>query len=628
MDENNFFHTFDKIDDEFIEEAAGNGAVKPDFANPPPKSRKPVFAILGAAACFALVFSIGMAVKNNTGIEITQPPVNSAETTSETASETSTEEPETTPAETEPEGVEMTDKNGLSFTLVGEPMSSDKLVDFDYEKTYREMQNSCSENMNLSKLFSQLENEGKGEIREIYCRAEALRYLISDEFRYPPDFERTTAIENPARILYGPSEKVKFDPQKSSIEDFFAEHGYIPELVGGTGVDETDTYKNTYSETGITYDSFYNAFLKVFTQEAADKTIEFLKPAICPVSYNGELWIYPATYGAQDGIVYYEYEIVKNTDTEVEFNEIRYSSWGANFAYYEYYPWLKDLYGTSKYRNRFVKTDEGWRAEEVATMFGSTLNGFDGEFDIQGCRAEKLDDAIMKKYLYPENPALLKEPWTEEKVNEAFELLKSDMMQSEEAYYFNPIELSETYMARCFCDIDGDGSTELVLSAGKYNKIGIFKIDESGYIRLLSELDFNGGWRWSGGFFLSEIPDYPEERAGSKLSEDIFNKRQLTIFTDDSGNLYVITMITDDNTLELLYQVHKILLSEEDIVPLYIWGRLGSWDNEVYDGTIKYKTYDFDETGHIKNNEYGVPYFHEVSKQELEELLSRLKPVE
>lgn len=610
MNENSFFFTIDKIDDELIAEALktidSENVVSPVFTQPVNKSRKPLFAIAGIAACFAIVFAIGAAVKNNTGIEITQPPINSAEpVTEETTTEPATEEPETNPEETEPEGVEMTDENGLSFTLVGEPMSSDKLVEFDYEKTYQQMQNYSNENMNLSKLFDQLENEGKGDIREIYCRAEALRYLISDEFRYPPDFERTTAIENPARITYS--------------------YPYIYEYEGET---RSTIHTGIYSETGIKYDSFYNAFLQVFTKEAADKTIEHLLPAICPIILDGELWIYPATYGAQEGTVYYEYEIVKNTDTEVEFNEIRYSSWGANFVQYEYYPWLKELYGTSKYRNRFVKTDEGWRAEEVATMFGSTLNGFEGEFEKKDCQGSEIDNSIMKKYLYPENPVPLKEPWTEEKVNEAFELLKSDMMQNEEAYYFNPIELGETYMARCFCDIDGDGSTELLLSAGKYNKIGIFKIDEYDNLLWLRKLDINGDWRWSGGFFLSKIPDYPEERAASKLSEDIFNQRQLNVFTDESGNLYVITMFIDDDTMELLYQVHKILLSDGDIVPLYIWGRLGNWDNEVYDGTIKYKTYDFDETGHIKNNEYGVPYFHEVSKQEVEELLSELKPVQ
>lgn len=609
MNENSFFFTIDKIDDELIAEALktidNENAVSPVFTQPVKKSKKPIFAIAGIAACFALIFAVGIAVRNNTGIEITQPPINSAETTVEPVTEETTTEPETNPEETEPEGIEMTDENGLSFILVGDPMSSDKLVEFDYEKTYQQMQNYSNENMNLSNLFDQLENEGKGEIREIYCRANALRRLISDEFRYPPDFERSTAIENPARIMYS--------------------YPYIYEYDGET---RSTVHTGIYSETGIKYDSFYNAFLQVFTKEAADKTIEYLLPAICPIILDGELWVYPATYGVQEGTVYYEYEIVKNTDTEVEFNEIRYSSWGANFAHYEYYPWLKELYGTSKYRNRFVKTDEGWRAEEVAAVFGSTLNGFDGEFEKKDCQGSELDNIIIKKYLYPENPVPLKEPWTEEKVNEAFELLKSDMMQNEEAYYFNPLELGETYMARCFCDINRDGNTELILSAGEYNKIGIFKIDEFDNLQLLRTADFNGGWRWSGGFFLSKIPDYPEERAASELSEDIFNQRQLTIFTDESGNLYVITMLIDSDTMELLYQIQKISLSEGTVVPLYIWGRLGSWDDEVYDGTIKYKTYELDETGLIKYDEYGRVDFHEVSRQEVEELLSKLKPAQ
>lgn len=123
------------IDESYITEAAPmENTVQPFFAEPVKKSRKPIFAIAGIAACFALVFAIGTAVKNNTGIEITQPPINSAETTAEPVTEETTTEPETNPEETEPEGIEMTDENGLSFTLVGDPMSSDKLVEFDYEK--------------------------------------------------------------------------------------------------------------------------------------------------------------------------------------------------------------------------------------------------------------------------------------------------------------------------------------------------------------------------------------------------------------------------------------------------------------------------------------------------------------
>lgn len=37
MEGNNFFHTFDKIDDEFIEEAAGNSGVKARFRQSAPK---------------------------------------------------------------------------------------------------------------------------------------------------------------------------------------------------------------------------------------------------------------------------------------------------------------------------------------------------------------------------------------------------------------------------------------------------------------------------------------------------------------------------------------------------------------------------------------------------------------
>lgn len=54
---------FTDIDESYITEATPmKNMVQPFFAEPVKKSRKPIFAIAGIAACFAVVFAIGTPV--------------------------------------------------------------------------------------------------------------------------------------------------------------------------------------------------------------------------------------------------------------------------------------------------------------------------------------------------------------------------------------------------------------------------------------------------------------------------------------------------------------------------------------------------------------------------------------
>ncbi len=66
-------------------------SVQPLFVTPASKkTKKPIFAIVGIAVCFALIFAIGIAVSRNSGMEITQtlPPINTAEIQTTTAATT------------------------------------------------------------------------------------------------------------------------------------------------------------------------------------------------------------------------------------------------------------------------------------------------------------------------------------------------------------------------------------------------------------------------------------------------------------------------------------------------------------------------------------------------------------
>lgn len=96
----NFLEILSDIDEKYVREAGTEeNAVRPQFIQPRSKRKKPIFAIAGTAACFALIFGIGIVVSRNSGMEITQtlPPVNTEAITTEV---TTTEPPETTPAET------------------------------------------------------------------------------------------------------------------------------------------------------------------------------------------------------------------------------------------------------------------------------------------------------------------------------------------------------------------------------------------------------------------------------------------------------------------------------------------------------------------------------------------------
>ena len=224
MNENSFFYTLDKIDDRFIEEAAETDdefEVQPLFARPEKRSKKPIFAIALTAACFALIFAVGMAVKNNRGIEITQPPVNLAETTAETVKDETdpaqTTLAQTTPAQTEIPGVEITDESGNRFTLYGEPIGTDKLIDFDYEESYLY---SISKDSEISDFFNELDIPDKEEIIELYHRGQTLRSIsngnsllkwefnparikVDDEEYFRIYFESGISYESPFRCIYG-----------------------------------------------------------------------------------------------------------------------------------------------------------------------------------------------------------------------------------------------------------------------------------------------------------------------------------------------------------------------------------------------------------------------------------------
>ncbi len=327
MNENSIFFAVDKIEDKYIEEAAESAmeenSVQPLFVTPTPKkTKKPIFAIAGIAASFALIFTIGIAVSRNSGVEITQtmPPVDTAVVTTKV---TTTRTAETEPESTRQEGTEITDENGNKFTLYGQPMPKEELKDFDYEQEYLKMASNYDE---AGKFFDGLDIPEKETLKELFYRGTALSAGLSG-----PDWftERIRSGAPCARI------------------------------------------NNVYNETGIKYDSFYNSLLDVFEEDVVKTALKKIETMISPISYNNEIWLFLTGGISPDVLVkHMEYRLVKSTDTELIFETILYKTEKVTLNTEVYDPQHPEKYQTETVENIFVKTENGWRIRALYTTYG------------------------------------------------------------------------------------------------------------------------------------------------------------------------------------------------------------------------------------------------------------------
>lgn len=350
----NFLELLSDIDEDYIIEAdCEDAAVQPVFTEPTQRRKIPLFAITGAAACFALIFAAGAAVKNSKVTENTLPPSNLPETTVETV----TEESEITTELTNGLGqvcatpIVVTDSSGERHLMDRLPISEDKLTDFKYEKYVEKLRNEfeTEEEDYFYNDYTYIKSLGDSELTEVFIRAKALAEIRCNTERFGSDI----GIELPE------------------------EYNHIYVSKEGSPLDYT-----SYFETGIKYDSFYNAYREIFTEESVNKMLRETFTGF--YVYNGGLWIIGGSRSG--GIWHSEIEPIKETDTEVEFNLICYAPEGGWINAYcqdsegkwkntEFDPEKRDIYKSGKIRNRFVKTEEGWRAEEVEIMGISSLVG-------------------------------------------------------------------------------------------------------------------------------------------------------------------------------------------------------------------------------------------------------------
>ncbi len=277
--------------------------------------RKTTYIICAAATAFALAgcdFSAGTSSEAD-------PPISTAN--SETGQSTSVSEVSDSRTEGIPETKVTVDGDSREFSLKGLPMDKSDLVSFDLEEVARITKEDFKKQLTESECYIGIDAFfsdilAKPELLDVYIEAQMLyRYTFLNGIR--PPIER----ESVAHLI---------------------------------------TEDADYAETGINYNSFYNALTSVFTENSADT---MLRDHNFIISYNDGLWRLGISTGSDQSWVHTEFEVVINSDEEVEFNEIHYCDRNSDTPSYNESE--KGSLVTKTYVDRFVKTDNGWRAEKI-----------------------------------------------------------------------------------------------------------------------------------------------------------------------------------------------------------------------------------------------------------------------
>lgn len=115
-------------------------------------------------------------------------------------------------------------------------------------------------------------------------------------------------------------------------------------------------------EMGYTSESFYNEYLKIFTQETFE---QMFKEYNYFIDYNGELFANRACVVGSPTEVRREFELISKSNTAIEFRRISFQHNMAGKPATEYIPELRSEYDISITEFKFVKTDDGWRAANL-----------------------------------------------------------------------------------------------------------------------------------------------------------------------------------------------------------------------------------------------------------------------
>lgn len=125
-----------------------------------------------------------------------------------------------------------------------------------------------------------------------------------------------------------------------------------------------------YYETGYTYESLYNEYLRTFTKETTD---EMFKEYDVFLNYNGELFCSDGARGSWLMEVHRELELISKSDTVIEFRRLIFHRDSDGKPAMEYIPEYRNEYDIGVTDFKFVLTGEGWRTANIPVERESEL---------------------------------------------------------------------------------------------------------------------------------------------------------------------------------------------------------------------------------------------------------------
>lgn len=151
-----------------------------------------------------------------------------------------------------------------------------------------------------------------------------------------------------------------------------------------------------YYETGYTYESFYNEYLRTFTKETLE---EMFQKYDVFLDYNCELFCSDGARGGWLGEVHREYELISKSNTFIEFRRLIFRKDSQDKPAAEYVPELRNEYDLGITDFKFLKTDSGWRAWNIPVEYETDPSYLSPNHDYSVNRVYPDDEQVPSDWL-------------------------------------------------------------------------------------------------------------------------------------------------------------------------------------------------------------------------------------